>query len=248
MGREYTVGDIFSDFSGSSPGYEHFLISCFDAHQHIVVKTLCLLLKVKPFIDNRNTSNTMPHLDGKVLAVTGAASGIGRATAQILISAGASVSLGDVNTEGIRELKDSYPQEVQDRIITFEVDVSDRKSVSAFVAHTIRTFSHIDGLAHIAAIAGPSLSRKKIWEVENSEFQRIYRVNAEGTFNVLSEFLKPGIMAEGGSIVVIGSYSGLRGMINTATYGSSKAAVMHLAKVAAIEAAPRKIRVNVVAP
>lgn len=190
----------------------------------------------------------MSSLAGKVIAVTGAASGIGRATAQILILAGASISLGDVNAQGLRELQDSYSHEEQRRITIFKVDVGDRQNVSAFTAHTIQKFGHIDGLAHVAAIAGPSLSRKFIWELDNAEFQSIYRVNAEGTFNCLSRFLEPGVMADEGSIVVIGSHSGLRAMDNTAAYASSKAAVMHLAKCAAVEAAPRKIRVNVVAP
>ncbi|KAJ9618378.1 hypothetical protein H2204_013052 [Knufia peltigerae] len=190
----------------------------------------------------------MSSLAGKVFAVTGAASGIGRSTAEILLSRGAKVSFGDIDVLHLEETRALRQPQAPERTLFLHLDVADRQSVREFVEKTLKHFGHLDGLAHVAGIAGNAQGPRKIWELENSQFRLIHQVNVEGTFNCLGEALKPGVMSDGGSIVNVSSYAGIHGLPGISGYSSSKHAVIGLTRCAAIEAAPRNIRVNVVTP
>lgn len=190
----------------------------------------------------------MASLSGKVFAVTGAGSGIGLATAKILAARGASLGLADINQESLESLKASFKSSGYDSFEVFPLDIQNRSDVKDWLHKIRERFGNLNGCANIAATIGDSLQQHHIWEADKADFDHVINVNAGGLFNCLGEELKPGTMEEGGSIVNVASLTGLKGYAKCASYAASKHAVIGLTKVAAIEAGPRAIRVNAIAP
>jgi 3-oxoacyl-[acyl-carrier protein] reductase len=177
-------------------------------------------------------------LDGKVAVVTGAGSGIGRATAITLGAAGASVVLGDVNETGLRETA----SEVKDASIV-PTDVTRAAQVDALVAAAIEQYGHIDVMCNIAGV----MSDGAIVDVEEAELDRVLAINVKGVFFGCQAALRA--MAEaGGSIINMSSTAIDQPGPGIAAYAMSKAAVAMLTKTAAMEGGRRGIRVNAVAP
>ncbi|KAL4801527.1 oxidoreductase [Aspergillus unguis] len=190
----------------------------------------------------------MSSLTGKVFTVTGAASGIGLATARLLPSSGARVCLGDVNREGLEAAVGSLPRSYQDQVAHQIVDIQHREQVRSFHRLASDRFGTVHGCANIAGTVGKSMGARQMWELENAEFELVQRVNAEGTFNCLAEQLRPGFLPPVGSIVNVASLTGIRGYTKCAAYVASKHAVIGLTRAAAMEAGEREIRVNAIAP
>lgn len=191
----------------------------------------------------------MASLEGKVFALTGAASGIGLSTARVLAARGASLSLSDVNKAGLEAAVASLSNgQHQGKFAAFHTDVADRSSVRDFVQNTLKQFGKLDGCANIAGVAGKDLGVNSLWESDSADFDFVMAVNAKGVFNCLTEELQPSVLQEGGSIVNIASIAGLRAMPKSASYCASKHAVIGLTRCAADDAGPRGIRVNAVAP
>ena len=162
--------------------------------------------------------------------VTGAASGIGLATAQLLASQGARLLLIDRDVAALEAA--NCPGERLPGDVTVE-------SFWGTAA------PHLAGLDHAvinAGVAGAGL----ITDLPFAEWRRILSVNLDGAFLTLRACLRA--MNDGGAIVLTASAAALKAEPGTAAYGASKAALIHLAKVAAKEAAPRRIRVNAIAP
>ncbi len=171
------------------------------------------------------------RLAGKVALVTGGASGIGAASAARLALEGATVVVGDITIEG------SWPNDVR-------LDVADPLSVSSAVNDILERHGRLDCLVHSAGVARTS----PFLNTPIDEFDRILAVNLRGTFIVCQAAAKAMLRSGGGSIVNIGSVSGMLGNGRRSAYGTSKAGVIHLSKVIAVELAKRGIRVNVVSP
>lgn len=179
----------------------------------------------------------MAGVAGKVVAVTGAASGIGAATVQRLAEAGARVAALDV--------KWPEPPPVDSSVhIRRLLDVSDERAVEAAFADIARHFGRLDGLATCAGI----LSIAPFEALDAGIFRRIHEVNVIGTF--LSMKSAAAHMGHGGRIVTVSSIAGIRGggIFGTAAYAASKAAVIALSKNAARALGSRGIAVNCVAP
>ncbi|WXC67407.1 hypothetical protein SNK03_013201 [Fusarium graminearum] len=180
----------------------------------------------------------MTSFDGKVIAVTGAASGMGLATAQLLASRGAIISLADINEEVLKSVLDSLP--VNGHIYQV-VDVSKSESVNAWIKQTIDKFGKLDGAVNMAGIiAEPTPLTKYTDEV----WDRMFAVNTRGVFNCLRAELKT--ITAGGSIVSAASVFGQFGAPGHVAYCASKAAVIGLSRTAAKE--NEHIRVNCVSP
>ncbi|CEF87572.1 hypothetical protein FGSG_11263 [Fusarium graminearum PH-1] len=180
----------------------------------------------------------MTSFDGKVIAVTGAASGMGLATAQLLASRGAIISLADINEEVLKSVLDSLPGNGH---IYQVVDVSQSESVNAWIKQTIDKFGKLDGAVNMAGIiAEPT----PLTEYTDEVWDRMFAVNTRGVFNCLRAELKT--ITAGGSIVSAASVFGQFGAPGHVAYCASKAAVIGLSRTAAKE--NEHIRVNCVSP
>jgi NAD(P)-dependent dehydrogenase (short-subunit alcohol dehydrogenase family) len=187
-------------------------------------------------------SETMPENLHKIALVTGAARGIGLATAKRFLSEGWRVALLDIDAETLDKAMAELAQ--PEATLALACDVSDPAAVAvAFAALTIR-FGRLDALVNNAGTA----VFKPLLETSYEEWQRVLAVNLTGPF--LTTQLAAPLMADtdGGAIVNITSISGLRASTLRVAYGTSKAGLAHLTKQQAAELAGLGIRVNAVAP
>jgi 3-oxoacyl-[acyl-carrier protein] reductase len=185
------------------------------------------------------TSTTDPFsVEGKVAVITGAASGIGRATAITMAEGGATVVLGDRDENGLLETAKSVGEHV-----VVPTDVTRAADVEALVGEATSRYGRVDLMANIAGVMSDAL----IVDLTEDELDRVLAINVKGVFFGVQAALRA--MGEtGGSIVNMSSTAiDLTGP-TIAAYAMSKAAVAMLTKTAAMEGGPRKIRVNAVAP
>lgn len=177
---------------------------------------------------------------GKVALVTGAASGIGAAFARLAAREGATgMALLDRDSGGL----DALSRELGCPVVPAAGDVADAALWEGFEADIAAKFGSID-----CALANAGVGHKMtpIAELEPETWSRVIGVNLTGAFLTLRTSLRR--MNEGGAIVLVSSSMGVKPSPNTAGYGASKAALLHLARIAALEAAPRQIRVNAISP
>ncbi|MDX3884263.1 MAG: SDR family NAD(P)-dependent oxidoreductase [Sphingomonas sp.] len=177
------------------------------------------------------------RLAGKVALVTGAASGIGRATAVRLAEDGASLILADLN----RAALDPVAAETGGIPIAF--DAGDAQSCRDLVAQAIAAAGRIDVLANIAGIMdwGPMA------DFEDDRWERMLRINLSGVWH-LSRAAMPHLVESRGTIVNMSSAAGLVGIPYTTAYCAAKAGVVALTKSLAIEFAAAGVRVNAICP
>jgi NAD(P)-dependent dehydrogenase (short-subunit alcohol dehydrogenase family) len=178
----------------------------------------------------------------KVAFVTGAASGIGRATVDELLDAGWKVALADRDATAVQKVADELSPKHQ--VIALGVDVTDEKAVAGAIAETVRALGGLDGVVNSAGIAAdvPAL------ETSVELFRRILDINVTGTFIVAQAAARVMQKRGGGAIVNLASIAGLRGSKGRSAYGTSKGAVCTLTQVLANDLARHGIRVNAVAP
>lgn len=176
-------------------------------------------------------------LEGKKILVTGAASGIGRATAIRLAADGAQVTIGDINEQGLLETAGmmAIPPVVQ----TF--DASDYESCAALVEQAAK--DGLDALCNISGILRWGVSNK----FSPEEFDLVMRINAGSVFALCRAAL-PHLVESEGCIVNTASTSGLVGIAYNTAYSASKHAVIGITKCLAVEYAARGVRVNAICP
>ena len=175
--------------------------------------------------------------------ITGAGSGIGRATAELLIEDGWSVAFLDVSAEALTDAKARWGKKAKTRF--FAADVTDEAAVKHALAELVEAFGGLHGVVNSAGIA----MGRGMFETTPEQFRKVLDVNVVGTFIVARAaalIMRDG--GTGGSIVNIASISGIRGSLKRAAYGASKGGVITLTKVMANELAPLGIRVNALAP
>jgi 3(or 17)beta-hydroxysteroid dehydrogenase len=180
---------------------------------------------------------------GKVALVTGAASGIGRATALLLACEGARVAVTDLDESACRQVAAEF-RGGNAVAIAHKLDVTQEADWVAAVGEVIEKWGSLQILVANAGISAV----KPIVEMELNEWGRVMAVNLDGVFLGIKHVAGAMKSSGGGSIVVVSSASALRAAANTSAYGASKAAVRHLAKTAALELGPGGIRVNCVLP
>jgi NAD(P)-dependent dehydrogenase (short-subunit alcohol dehydrogenase family) len=178
----------------------------------------------------------------RVALVTGAARGIGLATATRFLEDGWHVAMLDILGDTLRSAVDALGR--ADATLALEADVSDVSAVQAAVKQARQRFGRIDALVNNAGIA----VFKPMLDVTLEEWQRVLAVNLTGPF-LMTQAVAP-IMRDqgGGAIVNIASISGLRASTLRVAYGTSKAGLAHLTKQQAAELGEYGIRVNAVAP
>jgi 3-oxoacyl-[acyl-carrier protein] reductase len=182
-------------------------------------------------------------LSGQVAVVTGGASGIGRATAYVLASAGATLVLGDIDEAGVKVVADDLSAKGT-TVAPVAMDVKVREDVDALVANTVRDFGRIDIMGNIAGI----MHRGLIADLDDDEFEFIMATNMRGTLFGCRAAARAMIPQGSGNIINIASGAIDAAAATIGTYSMSKAAVAILTKVLASELAPHGIRVNALAP
>jgi NAD(P)-dependent dehydrogenase (short-subunit alcohol dehydrogenase family) len=183
--------------------------------------------------------NTQPH---KVALVTGAARGIGLATARRFLADGWNVALLDIDGDNLRHAHAALAK--PDVTVALECDVADPEAVARCFDLAATRFGRLDALVNNAGIA----IFKPILDVTYADWSRVLAVNLTGPF-LCAQAAAP-LMRDsgGGAIVNITSISGLRASTLRTAYGTSKAGLAHLTQQQAVEFAPLGIRVNAVAP
>jgi len=178
----------------------------------------------------------------KVVLITGAARGIGYATARRFLAEGWRVALLDIDSETL--MRNHRALAAPETTLALECDVSDGDAVADAVSETVARFGRIDALVNNAGIA----IFKPILETTLADWSRVMAVNLTGAF-ICTQAVAP-LMREqgGGSIVNITSISSLRASTLRVAYGTSKAGLAHLTKQQAVELSALGIRVNAIAP
>ena len=190
-------------------------------------------------------------IQGKVIVVTGGASGLGAATATHLVEQGAKVILVDMNQEQGNALQ----QQLGEQAEFVQLDVTDEQAVEAFFNHVENKYGQLNGLVNCAGIAPSAkvLGRNGIHEL--AMFQKVLNINVSGTFNMLrfaaaliAKYELQTDEEERGVIVNTASVAAFDGQIGQTAYSASKGAVVAMTLPLARELAREAIRVMTIAP
>ncbi|MEE2677791.1 MAG: glucose 1-dehydrogenase [Myxococcota bacterium] len=182
----------------------------------------------------------MGRLDGKVALISGGARGMGKAEARLFAEEGAKVAVCDVRDDQGKAVAEA----IGAAAIYQHLDVTSEDGWSEAVAATTGAFGKLDVLVNNAGIAEAA----PLAEMTLESYRRVTEVNQTGVFLGMRAAVAPMTEAGGGSILNISSIDGLIGMNNILSYVASKWAVRGMTKTAAMELAPRGIRVNSIHP
>jgi meso-butanediol dehydrogenase / (S,S)-butanediol dehydrogenase / diacetyl reductase len=185
----------------------------------------------------------MGKLDGKVGLITGAASGIGRATSLEFAREGAKVALVDLAQSGL----DSLVGEIKSgggEALAITADVSVAADARRMVDEAVRRFGRLDIIFNNAGIGYPG---QLLHEIEESEWDRVLAVNLRGVF-LGCKYVLPQMMKQGGIVLNTSSIAGIEGSNVFAHYSASKGAIVTLTKSIAIDYARFNIRANCICP
>lgn len=184
----------------------------------------------------------MQRFENKVVLVTGAASGIGRATVERLAAEGATLACVDVQPDLVEAAAaDARAAGVSAR--AWVCDISDEAAVTAMVADVVATYGRLDVLCNVAGLMRAGHSH----ETTLAEWEFVLGVNLTGTFLVTRECI-PHLLETKGNIVMAASTSSLSGHPWMLAYAASKGAILSMTYTLAVEYAKRGLRVNAVAP
>jgi NAD(P)-dependent dehydrogenase (short-subunit alcohol dehydrogenase family) len=183
------------------------------------------------------------RLEGKIALVTGAGGGLGTAIAKRFAAEGASLICADRHG-GRAEATALAISKSGARAYAMRADVADPMQCDAQVAETVRRFGRIDIAVNNAGIA----LHKLALETSLEEWEEVFRINLTGSFLTAQAAARQMVKQGRGRIIQIGSISGQRGNMGGIAYGASKAAVMHVCKVLAVELSGQGVMVNAIAP
>lgn len=188
----------------------------------------------------------MSNLKDQSIVITGAAMGLGFATAQEAAAQGAKLTLVDYNKEGLenaaKEIKAAYADA---NVLTVVADVSNEEQVKNYVNKAVEAYGRIDGFYNNAGIEG---RQAPMTEYDLGIFKKVIDINLMGVYYGMRYILPIMQKQEYGRIVNVASVGGIRGVMNQSAYVASKHAVSGMTKNAALEYGRYGIRTNAIAP
>jgi NAD(P)-dependent dehydrogenase (short-subunit alcohol dehydrogenase family) len=183
------------------------------------------------------------RLDGKVCVITGAGSGIGRASALMFASEGGRIVVGDIEMDAA-EATTSAIKAGRGHAWAWQVDVTDEPSTRDFAAEVVRREGRVDVLFNNAGIPGVG----DIVETDPDLFDRVMRVNVRGVYLMSRAIVPTMIERKAGSIINMSSCIAEIGLARRVSYAASKGAVLAMTKSMQVDLAPHGIRVNALLP
>lgn len=184
----------------------------------------------------------MPRLEGKVAFITGAAAGIGRATAILFAREGARVVVADISVAAAEETAHLAGIDA----IAIRTDVTDEASVAAAIAATLAKFGRLDILHNNAG--GSTPQDDNVVDVPIEEFWRVIKLDLFGTFLGCRHGIPALIASGGGSVINMASNMALMGVASRDCYTAAKGGIAAITRSMAVEFAAQKVRVNAIAP
>jgi NAD(P)-dependent dehydrogenase (short-subunit alcohol dehydrogenase family) len=182
-------------------------------------------------------------LSGKVALITGAASGIGRATARLFAREGAAVAIADINLQAGKAVAEEIIQTGGHSFVE-QADVTQSADCQRVVERTMRQFGAIHVLFNNAGI----IRRATVLELSEQDWDQVMAVNVKSIFLMSRQVIPIMAKAGGGSVINTASGWGLAGGVRAAAYCASKGAVVLLTKAMAIDHGPQNVRVNCICP
>ncbi|MBR5989802.1 MAG: SDR family oxidoreductase [Prevotella sp.] len=177
-------------------------------------------------------------VEGKTILITGAASGIGKATALQCVEMGARVILLDLNEEGLNATKAEMPE---GSVETYALNMTDFNAL----CDTVAKLPKLDGVVSNAGIFYSMMAKLS----DKKDMERIFEINTFSHINMIQQLMEQKKLNKGASVVFTSSMSGVFcGAVGGSLYGATKSALAGYAKALAIELAPRGIRVNTIHP
>jgi len=182
----------------------------------------------------------MGELDGKVAVITGAGSGMARATAQVFVREGARVLAADVSGR-----EEETAAALGDACVSFRVDVSDEPEVEAMFAAALDAFGTVDIVCNVAGVGGA----EPLADITLDEYDRVMGINLKGVMLGTKHAVRTMLPTGGGVILNWASTGGMNGSrLPTSTYSAAKAGVISFTKAAAIEYGTKGIRAIAICP
>lgn len=183
------------------------------------------------------------RLEGKVILVTGAGSGLGAATALICARQGASIWMVDRNEAGMAETAEKIAAAGSGNAVAHCADLGERQACIDAVGKAISHFGRLDGLCNVAGI----MLFHRVAEVSEADWNRIFAITLNAPF-YLSQAAIPELIRNNGSIINVASSGGIKGEAYCTAYATAKAGVIHMTKCMAMEFMNETIRINCLAP
>lgn len=185
----------------------------------------------------------MKRFEGKTIIITGAASGLGLATAKRLSDEGANLVLVDLKAEALEAARDGLAKGTN--AICVAANVSDLEQVKLYIRKALEAYGRIDGFFNNAGIEG---KQNMTEDFSAEEFDKVIGVNLNGVFFGMSEVLRVMHAQGAGAIVNCASVGGIRGVGNQSGYAASKHGVVGLTRNSAVEYGQYGIQINAIAP
>jgi NAD(P)-dependent dehydrogenase (short-subunit alcohol dehydrogenase family) len=186
----------------------------------------------------------MGKLDGKVAVITGAASGMGRATAIRFAQEGAAVVVADLNSQG-GELVVSEIAAAKGRAVFQRTDVISEDDIKALINRAVKEFGRLDITYNNAGVGGAT---GRIESLKSEDWDKTFHILTRAVFLGIKYSVEPMRKVGGGSIISTSSVAGLRGVAGLCAYAAAKAAVISITESAAIDLGHDRIRVNCICP